>query len=53
LGIDGDLLDVTSVVLRHIWRFQPHVQSDIDAAIVRVGLPVDYNLLIEVSGYVR
>jgi len=42
LGIKGDLLQATSVVIQQIWQFQPAVQKEIKEAIAQLALPKDY-----------
>jgi hypothetical protein len=42
LGIQGDLLQATSVLLEHIWKLQPSVQQEVEAKIARLELPNEY-----------
>jgi hypothetical protein len=42
LGIQGDLLQAASVVLRHIWELQPSVRQEVQAKIARLELPDEY-----------
>jgi hypothetical protein len=42
LGINGDLLQATSLVIEQIWKFQPSVDQEISAVIAQLALPTDY-----------
>jgi hypothetical protein len=42
LGIQGDLVQAASVVLKHIWELQPSVRQEVDAKIARLKLPNEY-----------
>lgn len=41
LGLKGDVLQADSVVIQHIWTFQPAVQKAIQEAMVQLALPKD------------
>lgn len=42
LTISGNLVSALQVVVNYIWRFQPDIQQEIDAAIQTLNIPTEY-----------